>query len=163
MYSKHHFLISVAVGAVVAAATSSAFPWWFLVGYAAVVGVGIDFDHFLVARVNTGEWTAVERCLRDPRIVFLDQNQIFETGDVGVLRRLFSHVVIVGVAVAVLAFVSPFLAAFTALVLYAHILSDLVWDLYEASDDEESESAASESREPTDATGATDTTDTTGD
>lgn len=98
-------------------------------GYAAVVGVGIDFDHFLVARLNTGEWTAVRRCLRDPRIVFTDQNAIFEEGDVGTLRRLLSHVVLAGLAVVGLLAVDVFLAVFTAVVLYAHLLSDLVWDV----------------------------------
>lgn len=105
------------------------YPWWFLVAYAVVLGVGIDFDHFLVARLNTGEWTAVRRCLRDPRIVFADQNQIFNTGDVGTLRRLLSHVVLGGLAVGLLLVFDVFLAVFTAVVLYTHLLSDLVWDV----------------------------------
>lgn len=130
MYSHQHLLASLVVGAVVALAIPTpAYPWWALVGYAAIVGVGIDFDHFLVARLNTGEWTAVRRCLRDPRIVFAEQNAIFDTGDVGTLRRLLSHVVLGGLAVAGLLLVDVFLAVFTALVLYTHLFCDLVWDV----------------------------------
>lgn len=129
MYSKHHFAISAAVAAVVAALTTSPYPWWALLVLAALVGVGIDFDHFLVAGINTGDWEPIRRCLRNPRIVFFDQGEIFEQGEVGVVRRLLSHVVIGGVLVGMLALVTPFLAAFVALVLYFHLLADLVWDV----------------------------------
>ena len=47
----------------------------------------------------------------------------------GVLRRLLSHVVIGGLAVGVLALVDGFLAVFVAVVLYVHLLSDLVADV----------------------------------
>ncbi len=103
--------------------------WWPLVAaYAAVVGVGIDADHFLVARANAGDWGALRRCVRQPRIVFVDQGSIFETGEVNTVERLLSHVVIAGVAVAVLWAVSPYFAVVTAVVLYVHLLSDLVAD-----------------------------------
>jgi hypothetical protein len=92
------------------------------------VGVGIDLDHFLIARVNAGDWSAVRRCLRRPRIVFVEQEAIFETLDVLVLERLLSHVVIGGVVVLGLALASPYLAGVTAAVLYAHLLADLIWD-----------------------------------
>ncbi|MFC4357780.1 hypothetical protein ACFO0N_07445 [Halobium salinum] len=140
MYSKHHFLISVAVAAAVAGLTTTPYPWWLLLVVAAVVGVGIDFDHFLVAGINTGDWEAIRRCVRDPRIVFLDQGEIFEEGEVGVVRRLLSHVVIGGLLVGALAAVAPFLAAFVALVLYFHLLADLVWDVWnESSETDESD------------------------
>ncbi|WP_224336090.1 hypothetical protein [Haloprofundus halobius] len=103
---------------------------WFVLAYSAVVGVGIDFDHFLVARINTGGWRAARECLRNPMRVFAGQDDIFEHGEVGTLRRLLSHVVIVGVAVPLLALASPPLALLTAVVLYGHLLSDLVWDVY---------------------------------
>lgn len=99
-----------------------------LVVYAAVVGVGIDLDHFLLARLNDGDWRAVRRCLADPRIVFLDQGRIFRTGEVGTLPRLLSHVLIIGALVGALAFVAPGLAVFTAVVLYLHVLADLYAD-----------------------------------
>ncbi|WP_199174906.1 hypothetical protein [Halegenticoccus soli] len=130
IYSKHHFAISVLVGAAFALAVESPFPAWFVVAYAAAVGVGIDFDHFLVARLNTGSWRAASGCLRDPRRVFAGQDDIFEAGEVGTLRRLLSHVIIAGIAVPLVYALSPVLALLTALSLYAHLLSDLVWDVY---------------------------------
>ncbi|WP_228546300.1 hypothetical protein [Halegenticoccus tardaugens] len=58
------------------------------------------------------------------------QDDIFEEGEVGTLRRLLSHVVIGGVAVLALSLSSPFLALLTAVTLYAHLLADLVWDVH---------------------------------
>jgi hypothetical protein len=102
-----------------------------VVGYAAVVGVGIDLDHFLVARYNAGDWRALRRCLRRPRIVLFDQGAIFETLDVNPVERLLSHVVIAGVLVGALWLVSPYFARVTGVVLYAHLLADLVADTLE--------------------------------
>ncbi|WP_198665621.1 MULTISPECIES: hypothetical protein [Haloprofundus] len=62
--------------------------------------------------------------------MFAGQDEIFEDGEVGTLRRLLSHVVVVGVAVPALVLVSPALALLTAVVLYGHLLADLVWDVY---------------------------------
>ncbi|KTG11170.1 hypothetical protein AUR64_05535 [Haloprofundus marisrubri] len=108
----------------------TALPTWFVLVYSAIIGVGIDFDHFLVARVNTGSWHAARDCLRNPTRVFAGQDEIFEDGEVGTLRRLLSHVVIVGLLIPVLAVVSLPLALLTAVVLYGHLLSDLIWDVY---------------------------------
>ncbi|WP_089698747.1 hypothetical protein [Halogranum gelatinilyticum] len=47
----------------------------------------------------------------------------------GVLRRLLSHVVLGGLAVGGLVLVDGFLAVFVGLVLYVHLLSDLVADV----------------------------------
>jgi hypothetical protein len=99
-----------------------------VVGYAAVVGVGIDFDHFLVARLNAGDWAALRRCLRRPRIVLVDQEAIFEPLEVNPVERLLSHVVIAGALVGGLWPVSPYVAWLTGVVLYAHLLGDLVAD-----------------------------------
>lgn len=119
----------MAVGGVLAAVIPSGLPWWVVVGYSAVVGVGIDFDHFLVARLNTGSWRAARRCLANPRLVFLDQSAIFEPREVLVLQRLLTHAVIGGALV--LGLWLPgygTLAVVTAVVLYAHVLADLVHD-----------------------------------
>lgn len=99
-----------------------------LVGYAGALGVGIDFDHFLIARWNTGDWTAVRRVLARPSIVFVDQDAIFDENDLFALQRLLSHVVIGGLLVGALAVVLPSLALVSAVVLYAHVLADLVDD-----------------------------------
>jgi len=54
----------------------------------------IDLDHFLIARLKTGNWDAVRFCLTDPGAAVTDQSEIFDPGDVGVLSRLLSHVVL---------------------------------------------------------------------
>ncbi len=86
------------------------------------VGVAIDFDHFAVARVETGDWAALRRCLRNPKIVMFDQYEMFGPQDLWPLRRLLSHHLIGGVVVSVS---GSFRAAraVTAVVLYAHILA----------------------------------------
>lgn len=104
-----------------------------LVGvYATAAGVLIDLDHFVVARVNTGSWRAARYCLGNPRAVFFDQGSIFREGEVGVLKRLLSHVLIAGALVGALAVVLPYLAVVTAVSLYVHLLADLLWDNHQA-------------------------------
>ncbi|MFB1064015.1 hypothetical protein [Natrinema sp. H-ect4] len=100
-----------------------------VVAYGTVVGVFIDLDHFLIARLKTGDWDAVRFCLTDPGAAVADQSEIFDPGDVGVLSRLLSHVVLTGIAVPVIAIASVPLAIVTGAVLYAHLLADLVWDI----------------------------------
>jgi len=99
-----------------------------VVAYGTAVGVCIDVDHFLIARLKTGDWDAVRFCLADPRAAVVDQSAIFDPGDVGVLSRLLSHVAIAGLAVPAIALASVPLAIVTGAVLYAHLLADLVWD-----------------------------------
>lgn len=135
MYSVHHALVSVLVGAAAVAVLSPvsvlglAVPSTALVAYAVAVGVLIDLDHFLIARLRTGDWAALETCLASPRTAVIDQGGIFAPGDVGVLSRLLSHHLLGGLLVFALALASRPLAVLTAVVLYAHIVSDLVWDI----------------------------------
>ncbi len=100
-----------------------------VIAYGTAVGVIIDLDHFLIARVKTGSWEAVRFCLSNPTATIADQSRIFEPGDVGVFSRLLSHIVIGGVAVPVIALASVPLAILTGVVLYVHLLADLVWDI----------------------------------
>jgi hypothetical protein len=125
MKSKSHAAISLVVAAVVLAVSTPSIPAWAVVVLALGAGVGIDFDHFLIARWRTGDWAAARRCLRDPRIVFLAQEEIFETGDVGSFPRLLSHAVIAGVAVPALFLWRPYVAGVVGAALYAHVLGDL--------------------------------------
>jgi len=99
-----------------------------VVGYAGALGVLIDLDHFLLARLNTGSWRATVAVLRNPRLVLFDQDAIFETGEVGAVQRLLSHVAITVVLVAGLLPVSRSLAVVSGVVLVGHILSDVLWD-----------------------------------
>ncbi|WP_238709377.1 hypothetical protein [Natronorubrum halophilum] len=101
------------------------------VAYGTAAGVLIDVDHLLIARFKTGSWDAVRFCLSNPAAAVADQRRIFEPGDVGVLSRLLSHLLIIGVAVPVLALSSVPLAVLTGVVLYVHLLSDVVWDIWQ--------------------------------
>ncbi|MFC6756555.1 MULTISPECIES: hypothetical protein [Haloarcula] len=99
------------------------------VTFAAVVGVGIDFDHFLVAWYNTGDPRAIRYCLRNPKAVFVDQESIFYECELGKLDRLLSHMLVGGPVVAVLWALAPTLAALAAASLYVHVVADLVQDI----------------------------------
>jgi tagatose-1,6-bisphosphate aldolase non-catalytic subunit AgaZ/GatZ len=126
MNSTAHALVSVLVGvAAVVASTPPVHPVA-VVAIAVVVGVGIDFDHFLIARYNAGDWRALGACLRDPRMVLFDQGAIFGASEVDAVERLVTHLVIGGVAVALLWLASPYLAVLVAATLYAHVLADVV-------------------------------------
>jgi hypothetical protein len=125
MNSSVHAVLSLVVAGLALALTSPPVEPPVVVAVALVAGVGIDVDHFPLARYG-GDWSAVRRCLRDPRILFLDQSAIFERGEVGALERLLSHVVIGGVAVPLVWAVSQYLAGVVAVSLYAHVLADLI-------------------------------------
>lgn len=135
MNSGPHAAVSVVAGLAALAVTTPTVPAWVVVAVAVVAGVGVDLDHFLLARYNTGDWTALRRCLRDPAIVFRDQEAIFEPGDVGALNRLLTHVAIAGLVVPTLYLWRPSVAGAVALSLYAHVLADLVADRRELPDD----------------------------
>ncbi len=130
MRSRHHFPISLAVGFGLAATLSTPLPWPALVAGAALLGTAVDLDHFLIARVRTGSWEPLRRCLTDPRMGLLEQDEIFEDGDVGTLTRLGSHLVITAALVAALALIERSLAVAAGVVLAVHVLSDVVWDLW---------------------------------
>lgn len=133
MYSRHHLVVSavVAGGLVVllplgATPVRTAAAWAILT----VAGVLIDLDHFLDARLVRGDWENARRCLADPSLIFGDQSAIFGRGDLWPLQRLLSHVVIAPIAVLAAWTVSDAAALAVAVVLYAHLVCDLVWDVY---------------------------------
>ncbi|ELY43051.1 hypothetical protein [Natronorubrum tibetense] len=88
----------------------------------------VDLDHFLIARLKTGRWSAVRFCFTNPAATVADQRRIFDAGDVGLLSRLASHLLILGVVVPMIALSSVSLAILTGVVLYVHILCDVLWD-----------------------------------
>lgn len=129
MYSRNHAALSAALGVgILLVAPPRAHPIA-LVAYVVAVGVGIDFDHFVVARFNTGSWKNARRVLRSPERAFVDQESIFDVGDLWPEQRLFSHLLLGGVAVAGLWPVSPYWAGVTAAALYVHLLADVYADL----------------------------------
>lgn len=128
MYSREHALLSAALGlAIVALAPPGTSPvplWLFVVG----LGVGIDLDHFLLARLNRGDWANLRRCLADPARVFFDQDSIFEPGDVWREQRLLSHALLGGALVAALWPLARYWALAAAATVYVHVLADLYHD-----------------------------------
>lgn len=129
MYSREHALLSAALGLVVAARgppdASPVLLWLFVLG----LGVGIDFDHFLLARRNRGDWTNLRRCLAEPALVFVDQESIFEPGDVWREQRLLSHALLGGALVAALWPIARYGALAAAATVYLHVLADLYHDV----------------------------------
>ncbi|ESP89870.1 hypothetical protein [Candidatus Halobonum tyrrellensis] len=133
MYSRHHLVVSAAVAAgLVAALPLASTPSGVVVAWGTLTAAGvlIDVDHFLVARLVRGDWANARRCLDDPRLVVGDQSAIFEAGDVWPLQRLLSHVLIAPAAVLAAWTVSDAAALALAVVLYAHLLCDLLWDVW---------------------------------
>ena len=129
MRSIHHLVLSVLAGFSVVLVVDAAVDPIVLVGVAIVVGVGIDVDHFPIARYNAGSWRALRGCLGDPRRVFLAQDEIFQPGEVWPLQRLLSHVALAGALVVVVAAGSDTFALVVTVSLYVHVLADLAWDV----------------------------------
>ncbi|MFC7070943.1 hypothetical protein [Halobaculum lipolyticum] len=142
MYSRHHAAVSavVAAGLVAALPLGGALPvaagWWAVLTAA---GVLIDLDHFLMARLVRGDWANTRRALANPRAAVLDQSALFDPGDLWPLQRLLSHALLVPVAVAAAWAVggatgpgaTPAAAGLAmAVVLYVHVLTDLIWDVW---------------------------------
>lgn len=130
MYSRDHAVVSLLVGAAGVWLLSLPVPWWAALAWAVAVGVGIDFDHFVLARLTTGDWAALGRVVRNPLLPLTAPDRIFASGDLWAIQRLLSHAVIGGLLVGGLWLWSVPFALFTALALYAHVLADLVWDNY---------------------------------
>lgn len=101
----------------------------YLLMYVVVLGVGIDLDHFVIGRINRGNWSNLTRCLRSPSQIFVDQASIFEWGDIWRDQRLFSHLLIGGVLIIFVWIFSDYLAFVTAVTIYTHVLTDLYSDM----------------------------------
>ncbi|WP_227131546.1 hypothetical protein [Halorubellus salinus] len=130
MYSSHHAALSLVAGVALAPFVSTPLQPVGTVAYAVVLGVGVDLDHFLVARYRTGNWRALRACLTDPRRVFLAQDEIFDPGEVWPLERLLSHA-LVGTALVGGLFAAGLTgpAVVSAVVLHVHVVADLLWDV----------------------------------
>jgi hypothetical protein len=127
MYSRGHALVAGFVGLPVAIGAPDGHS---VLLWAAVVllGVGIDFDHFAIARLNRGDWSNLRQCLAQPAVVFGDQSDIFDTGDVWRDQRLLSHLLIGGVLTTAVWTIDQYWAFATAIAIYTHVLADLYAD-----------------------------------
>lgn len=132
MYSRDHAILSVLAGLVLVAVTTPPVHPAAVVVVAVALGVGIDFDHFLVAYLNTGSAKSTRRVLRDPRVVVTGQDDIFEEADLSKAQRLLSHVLIAGALVTALWLASaPYWALVVGVTLYVHVVADLYADARE--------------------------------
>ena len=130
MKSGEHFLLSVPVVGWVLARVEGRSPRRLaaLAVYGLGLGVLIDLDHFVLALLRVGDWHHLVDCLRNPKRVFFDQENLFAgTGGMASLRIL-SHVLLGGVLVALARRVSRPVGALTGSVLYTHVLADLLRD-----------------------------------
>ena len=99
-----------------------------LVCYGVGLSVFVDLDHFVLARLRTGDWAHLRAVLRDPRNAIRGQEWIFADLEDFPRERLLSHALITVVLVSSLWFVDETLAAFTALVLVVHVACDILRD-----------------------------------
>lgn len=129
MYSRGHALLSAVIGIPLAAGASSLTVATSLLGYVLLLGVGIDLDHFVIGRINRGDWTNARRCLRNPVLIFTDQSAIFDSGDIWRDQRLLSHLLIGGVLTVVLWSINVYWAFVSAVTVYTHVLADLYSDI----------------------------------
>jgi hypothetical protein len=131
MKSGEHFLLSVPVVGIFLATVSERYSTRRLATlavYGLGLGVLIDLDHFVVARLRAGDWRHLLECLRNPKRVFTDQENLF--GGIGEMAglRILSHVILGGVLTGLARRVSRPVALLTAAVLYVHVLADLLRD-----------------------------------
>jgi hypothetical protein len=129
MESSEHAVVGALVGGVgvLALRGRSLATRLALFGYALLVSVFIDLDHFVWARRQAGDWSHLVRAITNPRWAFVEQDDVFEGVDV-TAQRLVSHLV-VGAATTIAFWVaSPALAVYNAVVVYAHVLADTLRD-----------------------------------
>lgn len=131
MYSHEHATIGALVGAlaVTLLARGRSLPvklaYW---SYGLLLSVFIDLDHFVIARAKTGSWSHLTGALRHPIRAFTEQESVFPGMEIE-LERLASHVLIGGTLVLALRPISRLLAVFSAIVVYAHVLADLLREI----------------------------------
>lgn len=100
-----------------------------LLGYGVGLSVLFDLDHFVIARLLAGDWRHLGRVVAHPRrVVVGDQTWIFEDLHDFYLERLLSHALLGGALVGATALLDGWLAVFTAVVVYAHVVADLLHD-----------------------------------
>lgn len=95
--------------------------------YGVFLSVFIDLDHFVIARYKTGNWKWLFEALTHPRQAFTAPEWLFEDARM-TSERLLSHAVIGGVLTLLSFAITPFLAVFTPVVVYTHVVCDLLRD-----------------------------------
>jgi len=131
MYSREHAVVGAAVAAAWLVPRIGDLPAAVVAGlfvYGVGLSVLVDLDHFVVARLLTGDWRHLQRVLADPTAVLGDQDWIFP--DLELEReRLLSHAVVSAALIGGWWLVDPAVAAFSAALLAAHVLVDVLRDV----------------------------------
>ena len=131
MYSREHFLLGAVAAGIMLVPLSETFGPPILAAlfcYGVLLSVFVDLDHFVLTRLRTGDWRHLRACLAEPTAAFGDQDWVFEDVDDMEHERILSHAVLGGALVAALLVVSVPVAVFTAVLLYVHVLADLLRD-----------------------------------
>ncbi|PSQ21909.1 hypothetical protein BRD01_10720 [Halobacteriales archaeon QS_8_65_32] len=131
MRSSEHLLASVPATALALAAVRrqcSRTRLAILGAYGLGLGVFIDLDHFLIARVYAGDWHHLTGALRNPIAAFSEQEGIFDDIRDMMYERLLTHVLVGGVLIGLAEGLSRPLAVVTAVVLHCHLLCDFLRD-----------------------------------
>lgn len=131
MYSHEHAAIGAVVGAITTRtlARGRSMPVKLaLWSYGLLLSVFVDLDHFLIARAKVGDWSHLVGAVSDPVGAFTDQESVFP--DLAIHgERIATHLLIGGALVALLRPLSRVLAGFSAVVLAAHVLADVLREL----------------------------------
>lgn len=135
MHSREHLATSLVAGLALVQFVETPLGPVGTVAFAGLLGVVVDLDHFLIARFRTGSWGPLRRAVTSPRRAFIDQDELFDAGDVGERTRLLSHVLVASLLVAGFLVTWPSLAIVVAVVLSVHIGADLLWDALRARDE----------------------------
>ena len=128
MKSVEHARIGAVVGAaalVVLRRSSSLASNALLWTYGVLLSVFIDLDHFAIARWETGDWSHLRRAATHPIWAFTEQKEVFPDLRFPV-KRLVTHVLVGGVLALLALPASAVVAAFTAVVVAAHVAADVL-------------------------------------
>lgn len=127
MRSTEHATIGAVVGALAVSflargrSPSTKLALWI---YGLLLSVFIDLDHFVIARMKTGSWSHLRKAVRHPIWAFTEQEQVFDVDMT--LERLVSHVLVGGLLILLFRPISRLLAVFSAVIVCAHVLADLL-------------------------------------
>lgn len=130
MYSKGHFVTSIVASMlfILHFGITASIPLTAIVLFiGGVIGVVIDFDHFLVSYLNTGK-SNLWKVVKNPKLAFIEQGKIFQDGeDVTQNQRLISHTVLLLMALGLTKSLGV-IAVFVVWIWTVHILFDLLSD-----------------------------------
>lgn len=133
MYSQGHAILSAILAIGLIPIVSPPIDPFLLFAYVLMLGVGIDIDHFPIARINVGNWSRLGKVVENPNLMF-NQSAIFEPDDVTSKQRLYSHTVITVLVVGIFVILDlKTWAGVSASTLILHIVTDMISDITSSS------------------------------